>query len=237
MTRLHSFYFAPHQDDELLNTGAAICRDLDAGIRVHCVLCTDGSASGARKLIGNGGGCHLHQGTHPPEMNVSDFIAARDREFRASCAAMGLQPEDVRIPENRVKDGALTVPAAKTLILEAIAGTDPKLVTVNVLLPVTAFRQNPDHNALGEAAAALFREGRISSLRLFYETLHLLNGYLNRETLSFLRPQTEAQKKRLLEAAACYNRWDPDSGFFAVGYHSVFDEFAAFTADPFSLPV
>ena len=42
-------YFSPHQDDELLNLGAAMCKDINAGYEVFCVLCTDGGASGARR--------------------------------------------------------------------------------------------------------------------------------------------------------------------------------------------
>ena len=232
----YCFYFAPHQDDELTNLGVPICRDLEAGKTVFCVLCTDGSASGARNLIGNGEHCHLHKGRHPAGFSLPDFVAARDREFRASCLAMGIPAQNIEIPADRAADGALSQAHAKALILAAVDGLPPEAVTVKTLAPAENCRQNPDHENLGKAALALFREGRFGALRLFYEPIHFADGLLQGLPTETLRPGSAAQKKRLLEAAACYNRWEPDSGWFAVGYHSVCDEFAAFTADPFALP-
>ena len=230
----YCFYFAPHQDDELTNFGAAICRDLDAGHAVVCVLCTDGSASGSRRLIGDGNPCHLHPGVHPAGFSVPDFIAARDREYRASCAAMGIPAGGIVIPADRAADGTLTAAHAEKLILAAVDGLPPEAVTVKTLAPVEGCRQNPDHNALGAAARALFAAGRFGALTLFYEPIHL-DGRLDARPMRRLRPGNEAQKKRLLDAAACYDRWDPANGFYAVGYHSVCDEFNAFRADPFAL--
>lgn len=231
----YCFYFAPHQDDELTNLGVPVCRDLDDGNAVFCVLCTDGSVSGARRLIGNGEICHLHKGRHPAGFSVPDFIAARDREYIASCRAMGIPEQNILLPDGRAADGSLTAAQAKTLILAAIGGLPPGEVSVNTLAPVEGCRQNPDHAAIGAAARELFSEGRFGTLRLFYEPIHLADGLLKNVPMETLRPGNEAQKKRLLDAAACYDRWDPENGWFAVGYHSVCDEFNAYTADPVAL--
>lgn len=231
----YCFYFAPHQDDELTNLGVPVCRDLNAGNTVFCVLCTDGSASGARRLIGNGEACHLHEGLHPAGFSAPDFIAARDREYIASCRAMGIPEQNILIPEGRAADGALSAAQARALIAAAVGDLPPGAVTVNTLAPVESCRQNPDHNNLGKAALELFKEGRFGALRLFYEPIHLADGLLKGLSMETLRPENEAQKKRLQEAAACYNRWEPANGWFAVGYHSVCDEFNAYTADPVAL--
>ena len=234
-TERYVFYFAPHQDDEISNLGAALTTDLLAGKQVFCVLCTDGSASGARRLIGNGKACHLHGGKHPAGMEVPAFVAARDKEYKACCAAMGLPDAAAVIPEGRAPDGKLTAQTAKRLILEATAGFPPEAVTVKTLYPIPQAGQNPDHTAVGLAARALWERGAFGGLGLFYEAIHLAAGLLEGEDFAVLRPGSAAQKARLLAAADAYNRWEPEKGFYAVGWHSVYDEFAAFVADPFSL--
>ena len=235
MTKRCIFYFAPHQDDEVTNLGAAMIRDIDAGNEVFCVLCTDGSASGARRLIGNGQTCHLHEGMHPAGMDVPAFVAARDREYRASCHCMELPGRNTLLPENRARDGALTQETAARLILDAIGGLPPAAVTVKTLLPVSGVRQNPDHTAVGLAARSLWEQGAFAGITLFYELIHLTAGLLTGREMTALRPQNENQKARLLAAAKAYDRWEPDAGFYAVGWHSVYDEFADFVKDPFSL--
>lgn len=235
MTEQYVFYFAPHQDDELLNFGAAITQDIDAGNQVFCVLCTDGSASGARQLIGNGETCHLHQGKHPAGMEVPAFVAARDKEFIGSCSAMGLTDDRILLPANRARDGALTPEHAAELMLDATRGLPKTRVTVKTLLPVAGVDQNPDHTAVGTAARSLWEGGAFAGLTLFYEPIHLDRGLLERREMAVLRPQNEAQTARLLAAAGVYGRWEPETGRYAVGIHSVYDEFAAFVIAPHSL--
>lgn len=235
MKEHYVFYFAPHQDDELTNLGAAIVQDIDSGKQVFCVLCTDGSASGARRLIGNGKPCHLHQGIHPAGMDVPAFVAARDKEYRECCLQMGLKKEHTLLPENRARDSALTAEHASLLILEAIEGLPKEQVTVKTLLPVANVNQNPDHSAIGTAARLLWEKGAFAGLSLFFEFIHLEDGLLEGRKMTALRPENEAQKARLLSAAAVYGRWEPEAGYYAVGVHSVYDEFAAFVSDPYSL--
>lgn len=228
-------YFAPHQDDELSNLGADLCRCAADGRRPAVVLCTDGSASGARRLLSNGGGCAWHNGKHPTEMDKKTFIKARDDEFYESCAAMGVAPADIRIPENRAADGSLTVSHAKRLILEAAAAYPGKRVAAKTFLPVSFTDQNPDHFALGCAAITLLAEGRIDRLELFLERIHLDCPGFPHAFAKRIEPRTAEEKERLLKAAAAYRKWAPEAGRFAVGYHSVYDELSDFAAEPYAL--
>ena len=225
------FYFSPHQDDEVTNLGAAICADLEQGHEVFCVLCTDGGASCARELLADGNLCAWHRGCHDVKLTRETFSAARDREFRASCLALGLKPENIMISPCRALDSGCSVTAAKRIILEATAGCNPKQTVIKTLFPVTWQHQNHDHAAIAQAACEVFTERSFAALQLYYEMILLPAPH--GVTLQRISPSSEG-KKRLLSAAAEYGRWEPENGRYAVGYHSVYDEFQAFNRAPCS---
>ena len=226
------FYFSPHQDDELLNLGAALCKDIDAGREVFCVLCTDGGASGARRLIGNGGTCEWHDGNHDHLMDTAAFSAARDREFTASCLAMGLQPDHILIPADRAPDGQLTAEHAADIMRNAIKGLSHERVTIKTLAEVMWRKQNPDHAAAARAALRLREENACAAVKEYLETI-LFPPSENTVISETLTPN-DIQRERLLSAAAIYGRWEPKNGFYAVGRHSVWDEFEEFRKEQFS---
>ena len=226
------FYFSPHQDDELLNLGTAMCQDIDAGREIFCVLCTDGGASGARRLIGNGGGCQWHEGAHDHPLTVAEFSAARDREFTASCLAMGLQPDHIIIPADRAPDGRLTAEHAADIMRNAIKDYPAEQVTLKTLAEVTWQRQNPDHTAVARAALQMQEENACAAAEEYLETI-LFPAPEGTDILETLTPD-DAQRERLLAAAAQYGRWEPENGFYAVGCHSVWDEFDEFRKEQFS---
>ena len=228
-------FFAPHQDDELNNFGAAVCRDLDAGLEVRVVLCTDGSASGVKRALGSGEPCHMHPGRHVYPLTDAEFTAARDREFTASCRAMGVPEEGIVISPLRGRDGALTVEQAAEIIRAALADLNPHTTAVRSLFPVTAFRQNPDHTALARAAETAFRTGAFAALEQYYELIFTPPTPPDIR-LERLRPDA-AGRARMLAAADAYALWDPANGRYAIGYHSVADEFIALRKDPVSILV
>ena len=234
----HIFYFPPHQDDELTNFGVAIMKDIDAGRRAVCVLCTDGGASGVLRMLGDGRGCHLHPGRHVYPMTRGEFSAARDREYRACCREMGLGDADARISPLRGLDGQLTVESTKEIILDAIKGLPPESVEVRALAPVAGLHQNPDHRATGTAALELFGEGAFGGLTLFYESILLPGVTGDGAPLQYVTERVEpdeGQAERFRRAADRYGIWAPEKGFYAIGHHSVKDEFEMMTADPVSL--
>ncbi|MBQ6065273.1 MAG: PIG-L family deacetylase [Clostridia bacterium] len=226
------FFFSPHQDDELLNLGAAMCRDIDAGREVFCVLCTDGGASGARRLIGDGETCEWHGDRHDYPMDRAAFSAARDGEFTASCRFMGLQPDHILIPADRAPDGQLTAEHAEKLMRDAIKGFPAEQVTLKTLAEVKWQQQNPDHTAVARAALQLRAENACAAVEEYLETI-LFPAPEGTDILETLTPDA-AQKERLQSAAAQYGRWEPKNGFYAVGRHSVWDEFDEFRKEQFS---
>ncbi len=225
----HIFYFPPHQDDELINLGVDLCREITNGNTVHVVLCTDGSASGVKRMLCNGGTCAWHEGAHEYTLDTAAFVAARDAEFTESCLALGVQPENIVVSPLRAPDSTLTADRAEQIMRLALAGYDPAEVELRTIAPMPGTGQNPDHAAVGQAALRLSAEYRVT---LFYEFI-LLPPESLRE-LPVQRPNEE-ELARIRNAAASYRRWAPATGRYAVGYHSVFDEFNDFLRDPLAV--
>ena len=225
------FYFAPHQDDELTNLGAAICADVEQGHEVYCVLCTDGAASGARALLADGRVCAWHGESHRYPLSKEAFSAARDREFIASCRAMGIKPENILISPLRAPDSSCRADAARQIILDATAGCVPEQTVIKTIYPVTRQHQNPDHTAIAQAAGELFAERRFADLQYYYEMILLPAP--DSVTLQEIIPSPKG-RERLRNAAAAYGLWEPESGRYAIGVHSVYDEFEAFKRQPYA---
>ncbi len=227
---MDALFFAPHQDDELTNLGPEICRALAEGRRVTVVLCTDGGASSVKRMLCNGGVCAWHAGPHIYTLTAGQFVAARDTEFSASCAALGVPEGETVISPLRAPDGGLTVQTAKAIILEALRGRDSANCLVCTLAPMPERGQNPDHTALGQAARELFAAGAFGALRLTHEFILLPpEGPPAGARVTVPAPE-ELQK--IKAAAGCYRLWAPQRGRWAVGYHSVADEFNDFLKKP-----
>ena len=226
MEAKHIFYFAPHQDDELTNLGVPICKDLSEGRDVHVVLCTDGSASSVTRMLKDGGCCLWHEGEHRFDLNITEFVAARDAEFRASCEMLGIKAENVHISTLRAKDGKLTTENATDIILDAISGYEKESVVIKAIDPETEKYQNPDHTAVGKAAKAVKDSERASDAVFYYEFIHLPEEKDTRRFI-YIEP-TKEEKEKIKKAADSYRFWAPERGRYAVGYHSVADEFNDF---------
>ena len=174
-------------------------------------------------------GCAWHEGPHVYTPDTAAFVAARDAEFTESCLALGVKPENILISTLRAPDSTLTADRAQEIMRLALAGYSPAEVELRTLAPMPGTGQNPDHAAVGQAARRLSAEYRVT---LFYEFI-LLPPESLRE-LPVQRPD-EAELGRIKKAAASYRCWAPAKGRYAVGYHSVFDEFNDFLRDPLAV--
>ena len=226
MKSTHIFYFPPHQDDELTNLGVDLSREVTKGNTVHVVLCTDGSASGVKRMLCRGDGCAWHEGAHEYSLDTAAFVAARDAEFYESCLALGVRPENIVLSPLRAPDSTLTADRAEEIMRLALRRYDPADCELRTIAPMPGTGQNPDHTAVGQAALRFSAEYRVT---LFYEFI-LLPPETLRE-LPVQRPDEE-ELGRIQKAASSYRRWAPAKGRYAVGYHSVFDEFNDFLKDP-----
>lgn len=161
-------FLSPHQDDELLTFGIPIIRALEQkNTEVYIALITDGGASAVKNKLG---------------LEREAFVSARDQEFRASCAALGLKPENIIIPANREPDGGLRTDKAKERIreiLKSLTGFDT--VTLATICPFGTEKQHKDHKALGNAVLDMHngKKDGVDKIKLYlepYEYARLGNG-------------------------------------------------------------
>ncbi len=233
-TRQTMLFFAPHQDDELLTLGAYAQRAILDGADAHVVLCSDGAKSYVRGLLADGQTCDKHEGSHSYELDEAAFSDARYREFQASCRAIGYRPSRIHFAPKRTVDGSLSKDEAHDIISWFLAiYPDAEVCTLS---PLVGESQHRDHRHLGEAALELFREGRMRSLKLFVEP-YCLDAFRSENPGIELERVAADDKKaaaRLSDAILQYCLWDPANGRYAIGYHSVTNEFDDFMRTPAS---
>ncbi len=226
-------YFSPHQDDELLTMGLDILRNTSGNANVHIILCSDGAKSIVRKVLSDRKNCSVHSGIHEFDISERSFIKSRDLEFIDSCLSLGIKAECIHIPETRMADGTLSLELCMELIRHytEIYGQDCCICTI---FPRESINQHPDHYALGSAAVKLFNDGLISKLRLFLEP-YLLFGRLgpyaaDLSSLEILHANF-FERKKINKAIRSYFRWDPAEGRYAIGAHSMKNDFSRLAAN------
>ena len=197
-------FLVPHADDETLTFGPAVEEHVAAGDHVVVVLVTDGRASAARRLTG---------------LSVEEFSAARDREFLAACAALGVPEEQVFLAH--CVDGALTADLAGHVVAQWTA-----------LLPAGRFRTttwsdaHPDHAALGGALRA--HAAAVTGDVRFYVKPDEWDAARERPPLVVER----TTGTRYLAACDEYARVDHAAGRYGIGQLSVPGPFALRRASP-----
>lgn len=232
-------YFSPHQDDELIVFGIDISRMTDiTSIDCHVYLCTDGAASCVHRTLNNGAeNCGLHSGRHCYPLSTKEFTAARDQEFRLSCQRLGVSGENIHISPWRTPDQHLTLRDAEKIILDALNRFEnPAEISVRTISPWFGIRkQQDDHRNLGLAAMKLFRDGKFGELVLIAESTMDADCRTCFPEISYteLIP-SETDYQKICSAADAYKIWDPERGFYAIGYHSVMNEFESLLANPSS---
>lgn len=221
----HVFFYAPHQDDELLSMGVAIRYYLELGYNVHVVLLTDGSATGARRVINGEVYCPWHKRYHNPAaegyapLTEADITEARNKEFIESVKALGVPESNIHI--HNFKDGTLTRAQMKTLVRWTYEYRYP-----NAQHKTMSYHDShPDHKNAGQALLEMYNSGELSNVRFYLkqEDQHRFGSY---------HPYHSGMYPYLSAAANAYKKWDPANGRFAVGYHSVPAMFDDFLANP-----
>ena len=233
-------YFAPHQDDELLNFGLDIANETEKNKdSVYVYLCTDGSSSGVRKALNNQQTCTLHEGIHNFELSREEFSKARDREFMLSLEALGVKKENIHIFENRAVDGSLKPNEAENFIIEAVKSFPPgTYISVHTIAPYRKKPQQTDHEYLGLAAMKLFDENIINEYKLIVENPDLEFKSCDFPEIEFIKEGfTNVGKEKVVKASKAYKIWEPEKGFYAIGYHSVYDEFVNYLTFPDSYSI
>lgn len=225
-------YFSPHQDDEILTMGINICNSVRSGQNVHVILCTDGSKCIVRKQLSDGRKCNKHAGAHTYTLTESELTAARDKEFRESCLALGVADGNIHILQDRFADRKLTISGSKSIIRQYLAAMGEDSIVCTPDPNLENGRQHRDHKALGYAAVELFNEGFIRELRLFTEPYYAerfrhKTDFIRGECKEVVDSASAPVRETIKKAVAAYSRWEPEAGRFAVGYHDMAGAFDA----------
>lgn len=208
-------YFAPHQEDEVLNMGIGIVESIKV-YDTHVILCTDGSKSSVRKVLNNNKICPYHFGIHRYELSEEAFVLARDKEFYESCKRLGMKYENIHIYKNRTIDGELSIEKSRDIIntyLENYPNAKVRTIT-----PFGCESQHSDHKNLGLAALELYMEGKIENLEFFVEPYFSEEFKDTNKDINLEIKTTEDDN--ILKALMSYRVWNPKIGRYAVGYHS-----------------
>lgn len=222
-------YFIPHQDDELLTFGVAICKTVKK-YRVVVVLCTDGSNSYVRSVLSNQHRCNKHFGKHIYNLTKEEFVLARDKEFMSSCRRLGIDQENIIIPPSRVEDGELSIDSATKIIESFFSENGTEVFAICSMHPLSQEIQHADHANLGTAVIQMGEKYNII-VKSFVEP-YCIKSIVNGEVFCREEQPTVLERVKLALALYSYKVWKPAKSRFAVGYHSVTNEFIDFNREP-----
>lgn len=228
---LPAVFFSAHADDDTLQFGLDIMRHLAAGRPVHVVLFSLGFTSGAKDKINGLTGSTWWGGTHNPHLegyhvlSNEEFGQARQNEFRTACGLLGVQPENLYFHVLDDQGQTFDKEAAKTIMRTYI----------NMLPAGTSFKTHspfdsaPDHVVLAEALHELWQAGEAPDARFFLaRNDRTKTGLPASSTIT----ATAAETAKLTKACKAYQAWNPATGSFAIGYHSVADQFENLQSSP-----
>ncbi|MCA1065390.1 PIG-L family deacetylase [Rossellomorea sp. AcN35-11] len=199
-----SVFYAPHADDETLSLGPSILHQIDKGHEVAVVLLSHGEASQSINKIND----NLTEESLPP-ITKEEFGNSRVKEFNKSVEELGVKPDNVYIYD--LPDGAIKEEDIMDIMKEmndhypearhhALSYRDP----------------HRDHAASGEALKKLVEDGTIPSA-LYYLPVQEFENLDYDDTYSVPDEFSDEYEKSL----DAYRIWEPDEGFYSIGYISV----------------
>jgi LmbE family N-acetylglucosaminyl deacetylase len=230
-------FVVPHPDDETLGAGATIADYVAAGAEVHVLLLTRGTMSAVLDQL-NGTtetGSWWGGVTHDPALEGYRPLTrtklgdARYSEFVSALGALGVGPD--RIHEASFQSQALTVNDVKAAIRKVSTKVSAE---VGLWAPSYVVDNHTDHVASGNAVRELCVEDPATFQDPYY---YVLPAYWTDSRLSATGhmwdlPGNVITSARVRNACKAYSAWQPTSGAFAIGYHSVASMFAQVEAVP-----
>jgi N-acetylmuramoyl-L-alanine amidase len=245
-------YFVPHQDDEILSLGIDIRNELSRGRNVQLVLMTDGENSGARDILngqydsesnlpslaGEKVYCSWHHIYHDPvkenfqlqHLTFEQFSNLRTDEFKRALTALGVPEEQIHIEGLHVDN--INIDNVERIINKYVA-----LYPNADVRSLSWFDGHPTHSLIGQTIRSLQTTGVLER----YQAKYFISVYTDRfyPVEKPIKTQMELMEKSpdlsfLTAAANEYKRFDPQNGYYAIGYHSVDGQFDALMTDPYT---
>lgn len=242
-------YFVPHADDELLSYSVNIRNEMDNGRPVYLILLSKGEDSGARdiengyydseyanpEMDGTPIYCWWHQTYHDPmregylheHITVEEFGKLREDDFFRSGLAMGISMSHLISDPLPVAD--LTVENVKEKLQKYIAqypNADFRTMS--------KYDAHDQHAVIGQALEQLEIENKINPYRTAYFVSIYTDRYSGKkvpETRTRVHLNNPTDIEYLEQAILEYKKFDPSSGLYGNGYHSVAKQFDAFKQD------
>lgn len=212
-------YLVPHQDDETLSMGASIRRAVSRSgpACVHLVLVTTGQSSGARTVLARGVRSPSTGRVVRYRLTTAQFVAARDAEFRAAAARLGVPARNVHLglpgaPRVADSGSALTSAVARKVVNTAVDrfGAKAGYATMSDSDPQT------NHRTLGAALRSVGATRKVGSVSFLYPPYQLPAPRRVVATVA-----TGADRTALRNAGLEYGRFAPGSGRYGIGWLSV----------------
>jgi LmbE family N-acetylglucosaminyl deacetylase len=218
-------FFIPHPDDEVLSMGCGILKDLRDSNDVYIILMTHGEGSGAIYTI-NGSNqkndktyCFWHRKYHDPKtegyspLSKTEFGNMRIKEFKQTVNALGVKEQNEII--YNFPDGFLPEDSVRNIMLN-FEKNHPK----TLFRTTSWFDLNHDHHVLGSVLKGIHDSLKISDA-LFFCSPAQWNECI---------APSHFEKSKLMDSTmrvtlAIYHQWKPMNQSFAIGYHSVAQQF------------
>ncbi|SFJ36722.1 PIG-L family deacetylase [Thermoflavimicrobium dichotomicum] len=241
-------YFSPHADDEVLTYSVSILNDLNKGKKVYLVLISDGDRSFAREIVngmidyeslhfekaGQKVYCRIHHTYHDPKkekykdgwLSRFDIGQARIREFYKAAETLGIPKEQVEVFTLK-NDQYTDVEVRAIFQLYMDRFPDAEFKTMSKL------DKHPDHAKLGKVLEELYLEKKIKKPTFF------LSVYMDRFSKEMIpgrrvRLENPADRQKLVQALNVYKTWRPREGWYALGLHSVPEQFDRMAKNPYA---
>lgn len=230
-------YLTPHADDEVLTFGVPIRNDLARGYQVYVLLLSKGEKSIARDVVnghfdhqsfhpymaGQRQRCGFHQKVHIPSaegympLDIESFGNARVREFFHATTALGVPKKNQFV--YTLQNGHFGAKELKMIIRDW-----QKLFPNATFITMSEHDVQRDHAQVAKVVNEEYQQKVIRFKRNYASiATRMHKSWVNQYPKTPLIDQQD--QSYILKAIDVYKTWNPEKGFYALGYHSVASQF------------
>ncbi|WP_044641968.1 PIG-L family deacetylase [Risungbinella massiliensis] len=209
-----SIYYVPHPDDEILTFGVPIRNDIQSGRVVFLILLSHGESTGAIDKVSR---------LAKKKLTPKQIGEARVLEFRDAARSLGVEEPFYHI---------YNMPGGKYQhdVIQNIALYFEHNFPSVIHNTMSEEDVLSDHHIPAKVIGALQKEGKVKQFQT-YSSVYMdriskkkRDGY----KVYLISPH---DKESLDQAIHAYKIWNPTTGRYAIGNHSVSDQFRALQQD------
>jgi LmbE family N-acetylglucosaminyl deacetylase len=215
--KIIEIYYIPHPDDETLSMGVAIANSIYKGNEVHLILLSQGFDSDTINIINGKEFCKWHKKRHNPVkegynlLSYYEFGMSRQKEFLNASMDLGVSKKNIHIC-NFYK-GNFSDMDVKKIVLKY------EKMYPNALHNTTSFYDyNKTHKKIAEILCKLYKYNKIKYVKFYISP----NKWRKLKGIVVLNPNINS---RVRKSISDYSTWEPKKSSYAIGYHSVGNQF------------